>query len=211
MDRIPMPLLIALVFLLALVVVLGCSDRGRRTRLEGSAAALGLRYVGRSDTLARSTIRSLPSIAAADRSFFTHVMEGADAIVFDWTWRQGMLKLRRREVQTVVALQRSGAERPAFVWTERDAETTSLERALGEPISFPDAPGFGDRYALRGADRPALRARFEAAEPATLRLPEGVRVEGAGEWIAAWRPGRRLEPEEIRALLEALRPTAQRL
>ena len=66
MDRIPMPLLIALVFLLALVVVLGCSDRGRRTRLEGSAAALGLPVHHRSELARR--LAPLPPGAALPAS-----------------------------------------------------------------------------------------------------------------------------------------------
>ena len=127
---------------------------------------------------------------------------------FDWTWREGVLKEGKREKQTVVAHRVASSDAAAFVWTARGALRKVTKPKMGVPLTFPDEPGFADRFDVAGPDPQAVRARFSPERRARLQLPPGLWVEGAGEWIVGFYPERELSPSEWADLVEAMKPIA---
>jgi hypothetical protein len=192
----------------AAVFLLSCGQQTRKDALEKAAGAIGFRYLGDAGASEEAGWQGLPSIAAHQQNFFSHVMQGPESWSFDWTWREGVLKEGKREKQTVVAYRLAAKDAPAFVWTARGAYRKADVPKWGEPLTFPDEPGFSDRYDVAGPDREALRARFSPERRARLQLPPGLWVEGAGEWLVGFYPERELSPPEWADLVEAMKPIA---
>lgn len=211
--------------LLALLVagaafLVSCSQQPRKDALEKAAGAIGFRYLGEAGDAEVRAWKQLPSVAVRDQNFFSHVMSGPPGLPgplrsetwsFDWTWREGMLKEGKREKQTVVAHRIGSADLGTFIWTARGALGKVSKPKMGEPLTFPDEPGFADRFDVAGPDHEAIRARFSPERRARLNpspLPAGLWVEAAGEWIVAYYPGRELSPVEWEELVEATKPIA---
>ncbi len=72
-------------------------------------------------------------------------------------------------------------------------------------MTFTSPPSWLDRYALHGEDKDALRRLFPESARASLVLPAGSRMEGAGEWVIVYAPERDLEPAAFAAELSAAR------
>lgn len=147
-----------------------------------------------------------------EQSFFTSALISEEVLVFDWTSRKGPLKERNREKQTIVATRISRGAFPAFVWTERGQLPREDLRILDGIVDFHDVPSFSDRFDVAGSDRAGIRARFDAGRRQRLALPDGLRVEGRGEWLIGSRVGAlistgdiEMRVEEMRAIAEAIR------
>ncbi|MFK7895159.1 MAG: hypothetical protein AB8G23_04945 [Myxococcota bacterium] len=190
----------------AAAFLVSCGQQTRKDALEQAAGAIGFRYLGDAGAAEEAGWRQLPSVAARKQAFFSHVMQGAEVWSFDWTWREGVLKEGKREKQTVVAHRVPGSNGAAFALTARGAISKGSSAKLGTPMSFPDEPGFGDRFDLAGPDHAALRERFSPAVREQLSLPPGLRVEGAGDWVVGFYPERELTPTEWADLVEAMKP-----
>ena len=188
--------------------LLSCGQQTRKDALEQAASAVGFRYLGEAGASEIAAWKTLPSVAARDQAFFSHVMAGPESYSFDWTWREGVLKEGKREKQTVVAHRVATSSIGTFVWTARGGLRNAKKPKFGEMMTFPDEPGFADRFDVAGPDPEALRARFSPERRAKLQLPPGLWVEGAGEWIVGFYPERELSPSEWAELVEVMKPVA---
>ena len=193
---------------LAVALVVACRRDDRAKAFEAAAPGLGMHFLEDLPEESAEAIRSLPSFARRTRNFFPRVLASPDVIVFDWVWVDDRLKDRNRESQTVFALREAGADLPRFLLAEKDAITKGDEQAAGSLVQFTTPPEWNDRFALHGEAKSALRELFPADVRSSFRLPSDVRIEGGGEWVVVYRPGRTVVPAtvqwelgDVRALL----------
>jgi hypothetical protein len=183
----------------ALVVswVAGCDLPEPLPGWRDVAGELGLSYRIELTRELRSELGALPSIAARPTNFFPEVLVGDGLVVADWVWRDGRLKDRERETQTIFAFRVGGDALPAFVLDRRGRLSREETRALGGVIDWPDDPGFGDGFDVACADRAALRRVLPQEVRAAIELPGDWRIEGAGGWVVAYQPGVRRPPTRL--------------
>lgn len=213
---------IAIACVAILGVVLGCDAPDREEARRRIGVELGLVYAGALPPAFAERMSAMPSLALQPNSgqnFFVRALTSDDLLVFDWVWREGPLKERNRESQTVVAIRLAEELSVApFVWVERGRLGREDLRRYGEPIDWPgESPGessggmrFSDDYQVVGRDRRGLRDLFTPEARDRFVLPRGLRVEGAGAWLIGWRPGERLEAAELPAIVDAMRKIAAR-
>ncbi len=174
-------------------------------RWRDVAEGVGLAYRIELTRELREELGRLPSIAARPTNFFPEVLLGDDVVVADWVWRDGRLKDRDREAQTLFAFRAAEPDWPAFVLARRGALSREEARRLGGVLDWADDPAFADGFDAASPDRAALRARLPAAVRAGIVLPKDWRIEGVGGWIVAFAPGLRLPPTRLAEGLELAR------
>lgn len=184
--------------LILAILAIGCPAADEREAgFRRVATEQGVALLSALPSSAEAEVRALPGPSMRDRNFFPRVLATGDWLVFDWVSRDGAVKERDREAQTVFAFRRGDGEWPRFVWQERGALPREDERRLGGIVAFEGVLAFSDRHAVVGPDAAAIRVVFDRERRAQLVLPDGLRVEAAGPWLAAFRPGELVEPTQI--------------
>lgn len=190
---------------LGVLVFVACTRADRAKDFAAEGPGLGMQFSEDLPAETPAAIRAIPSVARRTRNFFPRVLANPEAMIFDWVWQDDRFKDRNRGTQTVVALRVPGARLPRFLLADKESVTREDARAAGDAVTFTSPPSWLDRYALHGEDKDALRRLFPESARASLVLPAGSRMEGAGEWVIVYAPERDLEPAAFAAELSAAR------
>ena len=75
----------------------------------------------------------------------------------------------------------------------------------GQDIDFDENSEFSRRHRLRGEDEVAVRSLFGPALRQHLAMDPGWSLEGAGEWLIAYRKRKRVAPDELATFAEHAR------
>jgi hypothetical protein len=185
-------------------------DRQRRRAFERIAPRVGLRVEPSTEGL-REALAGLPSMTRTRRHLFSHVLRGAESIVCDWRILEGPKQRPRRSTQTLVAVRLADARLPSFRLAARTNHRALADRLVPPPVDFRDATRPDEAIAVAGPDAAALRAVFDETRRSRIDLPKDLVLEGAGDWIAGFVPGRRTPPGEVAALLERVRVLADQI
>ena len=106
-------------------------------------------------------------------------------------------------------MQLPGRAFPPFVWAERGQLSREDLRFLDGNVDFHDVPSFSDRFDVAGRDRAGIRAVFDAPRRERLTLPDGLRVEGQGQWLIGYRLGALVSPGDVAASVDEMRAIAE--
>ena len=206
------PLSLALAAVAAIAgLCLACGGQKREQEMRSAAGKLGFRYEGRSAALSSSSVDRVASLRSHDRNFFSHVLDGGDVYVADWTWRDAEAKKRLRGVATIVAIERRNGDGPSFVWGAHGGLSAAVVRRMGGPIAFPDDPAFADRHHLAGPEPTRVRALFDGFRRAQVDRPDGMQVEAEGPWLVFLALDGRLGADRIDGFVTAARSIARAL
>jgi len=186
----------------------------RRWILGNVAAGLGMRYAGHRVAGPREARRRLPLFWYGTRQQAKNLLRGRiedlEAFVFDYQYTVdfGTISLGERDssrihAQTVAVFGLSGPTLPDFELRPReDFRRRARVRKGYHEIDFSDAPGFAERYLVRGKDAEAVRAAVTGELFDVLRRREGLCIDAGGRWVAVYRLRRRVRPPEIPEFLE---------
>lgn len=136
-------------------------------------------------------------------------LDGLQFWVFDYRYSIGGGKSRQTHRQTVAVYHLPGRQFPPF-----DCRPEHFFHKIGEAfggykdIDFDSDETFSKRYLLQGAHEGTMRAAFHHDVRRQICELEPLCIEGAGEWVMFYRPGRRIAVEQIPTLLTSTTPIA---
>lgn len=193
------------------IVAWALSRERRRARvMESVGARLGLRYVGRGTGL-ETRLSEIASVASMSRQRFSHLLEGETELICDWSTIHPLEKRRRVRHQTLLAVRSEGAAWPPFRIVPSATPIPGLAGFAGSVVEFPDPVLFDQRFRVEAPDHDRILERLSSERRKGLVPPDGLVLEGGGEWLVAYRPRRRLAPQELMRLREQLAICADRL
>lgn len=196
-----------------IVVFIGSSlfgvyaSRMRANKIEGLARSLGYTFRGRAtaadsdlvigcylgDTGSKPTVSNVLEVARTPEFKF---------ILFDYAYARDDAESTTTIHQTIARIQAPLLKLPSFLLFPETIFSKIKVLFGGADVNFPDSPGFSDKYILRGQDEAALRAIFSPALREALEPLHHLTIEGADDALFIFRPGRRIEPDELVARIE---------
>ena len=93
----------------------------------------------------------------------------------------------------------------------RGTPIRGLGRLAGPVVEFPDPGPFDDWFRVEAPDHDRILERLSSERRKGLVPPDCLVLEGGQDWLVAYRPRRRLAPQEIASLREQLAICADRL
>ena len=194
--------LISIVFFvgfLALVLVLA---KRRRQGLERAAQEMGFSFEAKPAGLEAEGFMELPLLKR--NTGLSYALRGAagtgEVVVLDVRTGRG----KGAQTQTVALHRLAGKRLPVFEMRPEHI-FDRLGAALGfKDINFESNPEFSKRYRLQGLDEMAVRELFHSGRLTFFEANKGWCVEGAGEWLAVYRPARMLSHTQVRTFLEEI-------
>lgn len=129
-------------------------------------------------------------------------IDGGRASIFDYRFTVGHGKNAHTYNQSVVYFQTQRLQVPSFS-LRPEGFGHKLISALGyQDIDFANRPVFSSKYLLRGADEQAIRNAFSEAALAYYENNLKIYTDAAGNEIFFYRQGVRVEPQDVRPLLD---------
>lgn len=196
-------------FIAGIVALLMYLDRRRAQKLAAVAQSLGLTF-RRKATADDFLIVSRSHLAKLGRApVMSNVMEaptlssGERSTVFDFCYTIGSGKSSSTIAQTVIMMHAPALHLPAFILKPESLLAKAVQLFGGNDIDFAEWPKFSKMYLLRGMDEPLIRQAFT---PAVIQhceqQPRKICLEGAGDGLLFYRPGRRVKPDELGAFVK---------
>lgn len=181
------------------------SDQVRDTVTAQFSRAMARRGLAQSELRRLSLFHDIEN--PRGRNVMSGRLAGGEALIFDYSYGTPTLEGRRSFAveQTVAAFRFRGRELPAFELSRRDVIDTVMMAAGVQELDFAANPELSRRFRLRSEDANAVRSLFN---PAVLdvfeRLGDDFRqtVEGAGDCIVVYSPGRTFDVAGIKAFVK---------
>lgn len=182
------------------------SDQVRNTVTAQFSRAMARRGLAQSELRRLSLFHDIEN--PRGRNVMSGRLAGGEALIFDYSY--GTPTLEGRDsiavVQTVAAFRFRGRELPAFELSRRDViDRVMMAAGVQQEFDFAANPELSRRFRLRSEDANAVRGLFN---PAVLevfeRLGDDFRqtVEGAGDCIVVYSPGRTFDAAGIKAFVK---------
>lgn len=122
--------------------------------------------------------------------------------IFDYQYTTGSGKNSRTQLQTVVALESSGIQAPAFSMRQQNALLDRIGKFFGgQDIDFDQHPKFSEMFVLKGPHEDAIRSFFSPQLIGYFETKVGHSVEGAHGKMILYKSGNRTPPDKIKDLL----------
>lgn len=117
--------------------------------------------------------------------------------LFDYRFTRGGGQSSHIVRQTVIFAQLTRADLPQFILAPENVFHKIGQRMGFRDIDFEQYPGFSDSYLLQGEDETAVRELFKPRllEYFQSKKPDST-LEGRGNGLILFRPGKRLKPDE---------------
>ena len=172
----------------------------RRQGLERVAQELGFSFEAKPAGLEAEGFMELPLLKR--NTGISYALRGAagtgEVVVLDVRTGRG----KGAQTQTVALHRLAGKRLPVFEMRPEHI-LDRLGAAFGyKDINFESNPEFSKRYRLQGLDEMAVRELFHSGRLTFFEQQKGWSVEGAGEWLAVYRPARMLSHTQVRTFLE---------
>jgi len=181
----------------------------RRDAIRKLARSMGCAYEP-SDASLRSEISGIELLHKGERHSCVNVLRGESRtgepfLFFDYIYKTGRGKNETTSRQSVAAFCREGRGLPRFRLCP-EGILAKIGAAFGyQDMDFKEFPRFSRAYLLRGKDEAAVRRLFRPFALEYLESNPGWWVEGGGDWLAAYKHDRLVEPSRIAAFLEDAR------
>lgn len=199
----------SVLFIAAIVALMMYLDRKRAQKLASVAQSLGLTF-RRKPTEDDFLIVSRSHLARLGRApVMSNVMDapplsgGERSTVFDFCYTIGSGKSSSTIAQTVIMMHSPALNLPAFILKPETLLAKAVQLFGGSDIDFAEWPKFSKMYLLRGMDEALIRQAFT---PAVIQHCEQqsrkICLEGAGDGLLFYRPGRRVKPDEVGAFVK---------
>ena len=122
--------------------------------------------------------------------------------IFDYQYTTGSGKNSRTAIQTVVALESTGIQAPAFSMRQQGGFFDKIGKFFGgQDIDFEGHPKFSEMFVLQGPNEDAIRLFFTPALLTFFETKVGHSIEGALGKMILYKSGKRTPPEDVKDLL----------
>ncbi|MFA5140586.1 MAG: hypothetical protein WC728_15265 [Elusimicrobiota bacterium] len=181
------------------------SERKRREALRRMAAERGFEFL--EDCGCPPSAGGIQLLRRGHSLRYRNLMHGdwngSPFEAYDYQYTVGSGKSSHTYRQTVAAFRRPEACIPAFELRKEHLGDKLLGLIGMEDIDFEENPAFSKKYHLSGQDVQAVRMLFTPNVLAWFAERPGWDVAGGGAWVVFMHHGRRKEPKEYWAFLEA--------
>jgi hypothetical protein len=204
---------------IALVVVLVVRERrlerARGEALTRTAAEMGMTFEADVPVESLVSLGDCPLYSRGRARRAKNVMGGRlgdDTVrLLDYQYTVGSGKHQHTWRQSIAVFPGVAHALPDFELTPETA-FHKIGQAFGaRDIDFEANEEFSARYVLRGQDETAIRAAFRDDVLAFFATHQGWTVDVSSGTVAAYRAGKRAEPEDLRAFLEEAQQIARTL
>jgi hypothetical protein len=195
-------------------------EKKRTAAMKEFAEEMGFDFVGLPDSGMLGEVGGLFLFEQGHSKRFGNLMRGEanglELRLFDYWYTTGSGKHKSTHVQTVLCFLLPEGRLPAF-----SMRPQNFFHKIGtwfgyQDINFESHPKFSDYYLLRGNAEDAVRQLFTPAALDHFETVKGACVEGGGDVLVYYRAAKRLDPKNLRSLMEegfqalaALRPEAR--
>jgi len=206
----PLSITLIVIAILALVggiiVIVRNIEKKRTEALKDAAQAMGLDFSRLPDPQFLPSLSAFPLFSQGHSKRARNVMTGlADEIeitLFDYRYTIGAGKSQHVHRQTVVLLQSSVLDLPAFSLKPQHVFHT-IGKVFGyKDIDFDSHAIFSDKYFLRGADETAIREVFTPDVLEYYEARPGLSTEAAAHRLLFFRASKKAKPEDLPAFLK---------
>lgn len=133
-------------------------------------------------------------------------IDQGEGMVFDYTYVTGSGKHRSSHRQTVALCRLPGEPLPSFTLGPEYFIIHKIAEWFGHTdVDFPSHPTFSKMYTLQGEDEAAVRQLFRTDVLAFFESHGGWCLEGSGDRLLVYGPGRLIAPEAMSRFLEDVR------
>ena len=212
----PVLCLLAPVALVFVLIYIGAraSRRKRREALQQLALSTGYDFDPEAAAVPQQLLSVLPFFLNGDSRKSSNLLSrssgSGQTLVFDYYYATGSGKNRTQHSQTA-AVFHCQAFLPQFQLCPENLAHKFLKLFGYSDINFPESSEFSKMYLLRGPDENAVRAQFTLDARTLMQGLPGWRLEAAGQWLLAYKPGGLRKPEEYASYLEQARSIAAAL
>jgi hypothetical protein len=126
---------------------------------------------------------------------------GRDVAVFDYQHVTGYGKNKRTSRTTVSLLRSEGPPIPRFSLRPKGAWDKISSWFRSADIEFSNRPQFSRSYLLRGENELGIRVLFTEAVLDFLEIHPGPSIDGAGDSLLFFRPGKCVPPADVSQFL----------
>ncbi len=189
-------------------------DKRRRKALIALAGRYGLSHEDSDPTLLDQSFTSFPLFDQGYSRDYTNIMKGnidnLPVVLFDYKYTVGGGKSSSTYRQTVACYRLEESSLPKFDLSPENVVHKIASMFGYQDIDFSSHEGFSKSYLLRGPEETPIRSLFSHETLSYLESHTGWSVEGGGEWVAVFKPNRRITTENFRNFLDDTRGIAGR-
>ena len=202
-------LLIPLVAIALVRLMFVRRERNRTARLQEIAEKLGFDFQskGDDDFFADLEAAGLSLIGNRRRRKLVNLMRGKSrsilVAIFDYSYVVQSGEHSNVARQTVVSLQSSALELPAFVLAPKTIFHRIGSLFKSQSIEIDGHPVFAKNYLLRGDDAGSIGRMFNDSVLEFFEQNQSWQMEGTGQTLVLYRPAKRLPTDEVPGLLES--------
>ncbi len=194
-------LLLVAVFIAAVYIY----ERKRAEALQAAARSLGLSFEKTSNIDIEQRFGSFNLFSEGRRKEIKNCisgkLDGADVMVFGYSYRVGSGKNSSTRRQTVICFHSSKLTVPAFELRPEHL----LHKIAGvfgyQDIDISSYPDFSKSYLLRGNDETSIRKVFSPMVISHFEKNKGLSVEVNGDTLICYRQSKRVRPTELKDFL----------
>ncbi|MCA9037626.1 MAG: hypothetical protein KDA91_20975 [Planctomycetaceae bacterium] len=193
-------------FVLIAIYLSSHFEKKRTEAMMVAAESLGFEFTAALDEPAR-TYLSRTELFSRGRgnkacNYLRRSTDEVDVVIFDHQYTVGSGKSSQTHKQTVVSIQSSGLNLPAFAISPEHF-LHKFATALGyQDIDFAQYPRFSAAFLLRGPNETEIREKLEAVDLERIADFPGISIEAKGDHLLLWYGSRRSKPGDVRKLFE---------
>jgi hypothetical protein len=136
------------------------------------------------------------------RNLMWRPVDGIQVTLFDYHYTTSSGRHNQNHRQTAVLLETDRLKLPCFSLRPEHV-FHRLAGALGyQDIDFEHHPAFSEAYLLQGPDEAAIRSLFDEEMLGYFARHPGLCVEGEGSRLIVYRADKRVDPAQLRDLVE---------
>ena len=181
-------------------------ERERAESLRAAAARLGWGYRDKVQFDAIPKLDRFELFTQGHGRTLTNLLTSPDGdprfVLFDYSYTTGGGKSQTTHRQTVLYAVSDMLTLPTFS-IRPQGFFHSIAKAFGyQDIDLERRPVFSEMYLLRGDDEMGVRAAFVDAVAEFFERHEGMCAAGVGRELLYWKPGRRVNGDELDAFVK---------
>jgi hypothetical protein len=197
--------LIALLFVIPITYARGKARR-RTEAMKRAAAELGLILLPKGDGEVLKDLATYHLFSQGEQRRIANMLwgkaDGLEIKIFDYDYSIGSEESRETPTQTVIYFRSPELDLPAFSLRPKSVFHRIATFFGYQDIVFATRPAFSKAYLLRGKDEAAVRKLFDDTVVSHFERGTSLVAEGGGTQFVLLRPGKVVEPEQVRFFVQ---------